>query len=298
MAFTVLWVLARMKVFGQRNGVFFALSIVVMLGAAVGLVQQAWRSLGPQGGDGSRMPGVALHDADSDLPPVTSPPEPPLLVEAFKLDAPEATLPRVRAVRDLVTTIGGKSYRIRKGDTFLMADEKPGKFLIAANELIAPVPIEAMEQLSPQAVRSMAGSGSGPEGRGLDKTMAQQVEQRSRTEAIRRYPALARAGSDENRIFVETYNDLKQRKSELLDDPEWPLHLAEMLAQRLGWEEAATGEDPAADLPPSVVEPSIAPGTRMLVEPDAPAAPPVPPAESLPEAPEEPAIPLPPPTPR
>src|SRR5262245_42862451 len=32
--FTVLWVLARMKVFSQRNGVFFGLAVTALLGAS------------------------------------------------------------------------------------------------------------------------------------------------------------------------------------------------------------------------------------------------------------------------
>ena len=214
-------------------------------------------------------------------------------MEALKLETPEPTLPRVRARRDLVTAVGGRSYRIRKGDTFLLADEKPGKYIIAANELLAQVPIDAMEQLSPQAVRSgdSRNSGVGNDKGALEKSVALQVEQRSRAEAARRYPALARAGSQENRTFLDTYNNLRQRKSEMLDDPEWPLHLAEMLAQRLGWE-AVPDEESATDIP-STVEPTIAPGTRLLAEPDA-----VPAQPGGNVADEPPAIPLPPRTPR
>jgi hypothetical protein len=66
-----------MKIFGQRNGVFFALSIIALIGAMIGLVEQAWRNFDRSGGDSSRGPSVALHDTDGILPPVTSPPEPP-----------------------------------------------------------------------------------------------------------------------------------------------------------------------------------------------------------------------------
>jgi hypothetical protein len=298
LAFMVLWVLARMKVFGQRNGVFFALSVMALIGATVGLVEQAWRNFGGHSSDDSRGPSVALHDPDGILSPVTSPPEPQVMMEALKLETPEPTLPRVRAVRDLVTTVGGRSYRIRKGDTFLLADEKPGKFIIAANELLAQVPSDAMEQLNPQVVRAGRGpnAASQSEKGALDKNLTVQLEQRSQAEAVRRFPALGKAGTEEHRAFLETYNDLKQRKSEMLDDPEWPLMLAESLARRLGWEEAAVEDEPTSDTPP-VVEPSIAPGTKLLAEPDAPAFPPAAqPADKSGDR--EPGIPLPPRTPR
>jgi hypothetical protein len=197
------------------------------------------------------------------------------MMEALKLETPEATLPRVRAIRDLVTSVGGRSYRIRKGDTFLLADEKPGKFIVAANELLAQVPVDAMEQLPPERARSDGGTTAGSNGEkgALEKSVAMQVEQRSRAEAARRFPGLSKAGSPENRTFVQAYNDLKQRKADMLDDPEWPLILAESLARRLGWEEAATEDEPVDEAPP-VVEPKIAPGTRMLAEPGAPTSPP------------------------
>jgi hypothetical protein len=257
-----------MKIFGQRNGVFFALSIIALLGATVGLLQQAWRSFAG-GRDASDAPSVVLRSSDA-----TSS-EPPFLVEALRLEPPEPTLPRVRAIRDLVTTVGARSYRIRRGDTFLMVDEKPGKFVIAANELLAQVPSDAVEQLAPQPVRSGAGysGNSQPGAEKVDRSTALQTEQRSRAEAARRYPALAKAGSAENRTFLETYNNLKQRKSDMLDDPEWPLLLAEYLAQRLGWEEANTDEEGTGASIPSLVEPKIAPGTRMLADPNAPTSP-------------------------
>jgi hypothetical protein len=301
LAFTVLWVLARLKIFGQRNGVFFALSVIALMGAAVGLIQQAWRSFGASG-DSARAPGVALRDTDSMLSPVTSPPEPPFMMEALKLETPDADLPRVRAIRDLVTTVGGRSYRIRKGDTFLFADEKPQKFIISANEMLAQVPMEATEYLPPERVKAADHAGGDTKG-ALEKSVAAQVEQRSRAEALKRYPALGKAGSVENKAFVETYNTLKARKSDMLDDPEWPLHLAEYLAQRMGWEEAPAEDDPTGESP-AVVEPKIAPGTRMLAEPDAEAAP-LPAAPTAPIAPangdtgdDDSGIPPPPPTPR
>src|SRR4051794_10006207 len=40
LSFTALWILARLKIFSQRNGVFFSLAIVALLGALAALAQQ------------------------------------------------------------------------------------------------------------------------------------------------------------------------------------------------------------------------------------------------------------------
>ncbi len=266
LAFTALWVLARMKIFGQRNGVFFALAVVAMIGAGAALVEQAWLNLGPRfATEVATQPNVTLNEAEP-LPPVLSAPELPFLVDALKLETPEPTLPRVRAMRDLTTTIGGKSYRIRKGETFLLSDEKAGRYEISAGEFIARVPVEAMDQLAPEPVKK-SGPAASPKPAPIENRAATDPEfaqtlAKSQKEAARRFPGLAIKGSTENKIFLDAYNHLKTTGSEMLDDPNWPVLLAEMLGPRYGWEDLDE-KDPA----PETVEPTIAPGTKMLAEP-------------------------------
>ncbi len=66
------------------------------------------------------------------------------------------------------------------------------------------------------------------------------LTQRAQQEAVRRYAALGVKGSPENRLFLQTYEDWKSSGSELLQDPEWPLLLANLLAKREGWERSET----------------------------------------------------------
>jgi hypothetical protein len=61
--FTILWVLARVRVFHQRNGVFFAAALVCLLGASVPLVERGYIAL-------DRL----AHTADADEVPVVSGP--------------------------------------------------------------------------------------------------------------------------------------------------------------------------------------------------------------------------------
>lgn len=263
LAFTALWVLARLKVFGQRNGVFFSISVIAMLGALAALVEQGWNHFSNRS-----EPRVSTSVQSQAAISAPQSPDIPALIDALRLETPDQNLPRVRAIRDLTTAIGDKTYRIRRGDIFLFADQKAGEITISAGEFLARVPESAMEILA------MRGSASSPAGKpadngksALEKQEEAKLTQRAQQEAARRYPALGRAGSEENKVFLEAYNELKSRHSDLLDDPEWPLELAQTLAQRLGWKERGVVEDT-----PPVVETNIAPGTKVLAEPPAPPA--------------------------
>ena len=261
--FTALWVLARMKVFSQRNGVFFGLAVTALLGSSAALLEQAWFHLVNRGFvAGSFSPNMTLSQPGVSTAPAA--PEFPLLTQSLKYEAPEAALPRVRASRDFNLSIGGKTYAVRRGDTFQFRDEKNGEYIIVAGEFLARVPLDSMDQLTPEPGR--AGNGKSPaddQMGALEKSVNAKVTKKAQEEAARRFPGLRQQGSSENKTFLEAYNDLKSRKSELLEDPEWPVRLAEILAQRFHWEEAGVVD---VDAPP-VTEPSIAPGTKMLSEP-------------------------------
>jgi hypothetical protein len=258
--FTALWVLARMKVFAQRNGVFFGLAVTVLFGASVALLEQAWfhlskRSIGTLGAAPNGMPAL----------PTSAPQAPgnPLLTQSLKYEEPDSSLPRVRASRDFDISIGGNVYAIHRGDTFQLRDERNGEFVIVAGQFLARVPLDSMDQLAPEPDRA-GNAKPGDDGKGaLEKSEANKIELKARAEAARRFPGLREKGSSENATYLKAYTDLKKMKSELLEDPEWPLRLAEILAQRYHWPESGVVD---ADTP-ETTEPSIAPGTKMLSEP-------------------------------
>jgi hypothetical protein len=261
--FTALWVLARMKVFSQRNGVFFGLAVTALLGASAALVEQAWFYLAKRSANGeSMLPSVTLNQPG--VPSAPAAPEVPLLTQSLKYEEPEPTLPRVRASRDFNISIGGKTYSIRKGDTFQFRDEKNNEYIIIAGEFLARVPLNSMDQLTPEPARAANVKGSGDDGKGaIEKAAIAKITKKAQEEAARRFPGLRQQGSAENKLYLEAYNDLKKRNSDFLEDPEWPVHLAEILAQRNQWQESGVVD---FDAPP-VTEPSIAPGTKMLSEP-------------------------------
>jgi hypothetical protein len=147
-----------------------------------------------------------------------------------------------------------------------------------AGEFLARVPIDSMDQLTPEPARAANAKGAADDGKGaIEKATMAKITKKAQEEAARRFPGLRQQGSPEHRLYLDTYNDLKKRNSEFLDDPEWPMNLAEILAQRNQWQESGVVD---FDAPP-VTEPTIAPGTKMLSEPKEaanpqPATPPVP----------------------
>ncbi len=262
LSFTALWVLARMKLFAQRNGVFFSLAIIALLGAFAALIEQGWIHLANRP---TPEPRVATSVAAQ--PTAAIQPQLPSLVESLRLEPPDASLPRARATRSLTTVIGGKTYRIDAGDAFLFSDEKGSELIISAGEFLARVPSDAMELLAPAPAKANAKAEDTRSP--LDKQIDAQATQRAQQQAARRFPGLGRAGSDENKVFLEAYNDLKRRNSDLLDDPDWPIQLAQTLAHRLGWKESGAIEDETA----TVVESPLAPGTKVLAPEPITAAP-------------------------
>jgi hypothetical protein len=262
LSFTVLWVLARMKIFGQRNGVFFSLAIVALLGAIVGLAEQGWTHLAKRA---PVEPRVAVGDSSSSPLPAVTAPQIPSLIQALQLETPDPSLPRVRANRSLTTTIGGTTYRINQGEIFLFSDEKGGEMTLSAGEYLARVPSNAMVPLAPEPPK--AATVKIDDGKSaLEQKANAEITTRAQQEAARRFPALSRVGSPENKDFVDTAKELAQRHSDFLDNPEWPLELAQMLARRNGWRERGVIEDET----PAVVDSPIAPGTKVLAAPSAP----------------------------
>lgn len=69
-----------------------------------------------------------------------------------------------------------------------------------------------------------------------DEDPVQKATRLSKEEAVRRYPALTAIGSPQHAHYIEAYNELARlRKFDFFKDPQWPLKLAEIVAQREGW---------------------------------------------------------------
>src|SRR4030095_3322079 len=186
--------------------------------------------------------------------PLSSPaaePEPPSLVDTFKVKLPEdpsATL--VRVVENTRIAVGGKRYLLQAGDIFVLDRINAGQVAFQANELRLSLPERAVEIMAgqspePDVVDSVGGSASIPAERppapqppaaASDKDALGSITSRAQAEAIRRYPAIGLKRSPENEIFLARFNRLKAERPEFFEVAERPIYLAEAVAKEEGWQ--------------------------------------------------------------
>lgn len=115
---------------------------------------------------------------------------------------------------------------------------------VEAKEEAAPVvgTVPSEKVISPVATKAPATAPS-VESR-PDEDPIQRATRLSQEEAIRRYPSLAVAGSQEHSMYIEAYNELARlRKFEYFKDPQWPLKIAESIASREGWKRSPQHSD-------------------------------------------------------
>jgi hypothetical protein len=267
LTFTALFVLARLHVFRQRNGGFFALAIVCLLGAAVPLLESGFFAL--KNTAGSRA--AAKTEAASSAPEG----QPLLLTQAFALTKPEGDGKQVRVLKDSNVVIGERPFLIKTGDVFSWIETKGDEATFAVRDLRLSLPLSAVEVTDPNAVaKGVAGGRAEPEIATKAPAAPPQPEltaedlaaitASAQNEAIRRYPALGIRDSFENAAFISTYQQLKQGGSpDFFANPEWPIELAELLAKREGWNR---GGPPMTTGPAPVLDAPDAPG-EVLNEP-------------------------------
>jgi hypothetical protein len=261
--FAALYVLARMHVFRQRHGVFLALGVVVLLGAAFSLCERALIALDRL----TKIP-AAVAEQKPEPPPAAPAPEPlpPLITESFALTPPEPKSGgRVKALRDSRVVIEGKPFLIKAGDVFPLAEAKGSEVTFKVRDIRIALPAHVVEVLDepPAAVKTIAEEKPKPEPAAAAPSKAAampagiaRVTALAQEEASRRYPALSVQGSQENKIYISTYQELKHGGGEeFFNNPEWPLELAELIAKREGWRRQDIA--PAPNAPPA---PDAGPG--------------------------------------
>ena len=263
--FTALFVLARMHIFRQRNGGFLAVAVVVLLGAAVPLLDRGYALLA----------GISQPAANAAPRPVEA--APPLLTQSFALAKPDPTQPQVLVLRDSRVVIGEKPFLIKAGDVFPLLEAKGGEVTFAVRDLHVSLPVTIVQifggKLAKETRESAMAAALGavtaaetpkpetaanaakpaPEAAKTDAAASPDlaaITRAAQMEAMRRYPALAVKDSLENEAFVTNYRQLKDSgDTGFFANPEWPLELAELLATRNGWPRGArpaTAEPPPA----------------------------------------------------
>lgn len=265
LTFTALFVLARLHVFRQRNGGFFALALICLLGAAMPLVESAFFAaktfIAQRSPAQAVAPAAVAQSAAMELP---------LLTQSFALSKPEGPGRQVKAIKDSRVVIGEKPFQIKAGDLFPFIEASGGEATFAVRDLQLSLPLSDVEVIDPQAVAK--GVSGGVRDQPAVSTNAPnnssavpsaddlaEITKSAQQEALRRYPALSVKDSLENAAFVSTYKQLKDAGStEFFTNPEWPLELAELLAKRESWVRGGspmtTGPSPVLD-PPSQTPP-------------------------------------------
>ncbi len=277
--FVALWVLARWRILQQRNGGFFALGVISLVAALVSLGESGYERLQHRlkpddlDADGG-VPFVETQTLRKAMKTGGAELALPLLTQEFGLQPPKSGEEKVVTVlQDSQVKVGRKIYWVKAGEKFPLVEERDGAVYLAANEIRVSLPTAQVEVSSGRPPEpSVAVSPAAPEP--AAETPAQ-VTQRAQREAMRRYPALAVRGSAENELFVNTYNELRVVGSGVLNDPEWPLDIAESLAKRNGWRAV---DEPAPTSPGDAVRLLDAPPIQtpqLAAPPDA--APEVPP---------------------
>ena len=246
--FIILWTMARLRVFHQRNSVFFAGALVCLLGAAIPMIERGYLELDRMA---HSAPAAPVAQKPAEPPPVAAiepEPELPSLVEALKIPAPsddEANL--IRVVENTKVLVGGRAYMLNAGDTLVLEEIKNGQAIFRANELRLTVPESAVEQMSPAAPAPAPASAAPPAMRAQvkpprdprhhvsDKDLDGSTTARAHAEAMRRYPQIAVEGSVENEFIRERFVKLKAERPEFFDEEKWPLFLAEGVAKEQGW---------------------------------------------------------------
>ena len=255
--FIILWTMARLRVFHQRNSVFFAAALVCLLGATIPMIERGYVELDRMAhsapsvtAPGTGPSAIAAQKAPEPPPVAALEPEPdlPSLVDALNIPVPsEEKANLIRIVENTKVLVGRKAYMLNAGDTFVLDEIKNGQVIFRANEMRLAVPESAVEQMSPGAADSAVATAAPPEMRAQakpprsakdhvsDKDLDGAATARAHAEAIRRYPAIGVEGSVENEFIVERFRKLKAERPEFFDEEEWPLFLAEGVAREQGW---------------------------------------------------------------
>ena len=287
--FALVWVLYRLRVFQRPHGGLIAAGAVALFAAAMPFAERAFQKLdhvaktglGDESAKPAREPSAQLPVptretappapvASTPSIPSTPPQEDETVRELIAPEPPPAAKNIITVTRESQITINGKKYRIHEGSRFPFTKFTDGIVTFQANGQDATIN-SAFVQFT-----------------GMSRETPQEITRLAQVEAMRRYPALADKDSEENHLYLARVADLKNVMPELLDDPLWPLVIADKLATAQGWKRA---DQPSDDTTPPATPPEgeIKDAKPALpLPPDDPAAPPVPPVPPVPsEIPQE-----------
>ena len=275
--FGLIWVFYSLRIFRQRHGIFLALSVVLLFGAGMPLVERAFSSLDRLArerlGDESNV--VKLEVAPPPPNSKTAPPapvapeEPPPaespavakapeddVVRELMVPPPAATAKKViELTEDVEVKIGGRRFLVKKGDTFEFMSIQDGMTTFKAGQDTVSVSSDVAKF----------------------KLSFEQRYALSSQKAMRLYPGLREKFSDQNEKFVEASKELKDTLPDFFKTPDWPLNLAQQLAATHGWKSTEEIDAESKEPKPEGPAESAAPKNESPAPPDVPQENPLPP---------------------
>lgn len=184
----------------------------------------------PAVGKGSPAAVLAMESSKPAAPSENSDlPQPSVLDDGDQVGT------RATMVRDVTVTLDGRSFLFKKGESFPVLQFLPSEIVLAAGDLKAPIKredVQVEENNTPVNTPVASMEDETP----LSEAERKEVVRRAQDEAIKRYPNLAVEGTPEHSLFMAEYTNLTDSGSGLFDDAQWPLLLAEFLADKHGWE--------------------------------------------------------------
>jgi hypothetical protein len=107
-----------------------------------------------------------------------------------------------------------------------------------AEESAAGAPVSRAAVAGTKALPGEELALDGPGAPPAEDTHSQEVK-RSMIEARKRYPAIGIEGSEQNRAYVEVYEELDKLRPDFFSKGDWPVRLVELVAKREGWTRSA-----------------------------------------------------------
>lgn len=305
-AILVLFLLTSLWAFGvhrQRGGLFLSLGLVSIVGALVPLLLGVVLNL-PAGqaylaqmrtvpGNNNQAQGGYPGGSIVQAQPAGQ--QTPLLSEAFGIYPPTGSqTEQVRVLSDSRVELDGRVYLMRAGQIFPVHSRSDEGVVIRAKDYLVTLSRDMVDVVSPSV--SVASTTSTAAPTEPPPAATPQVDKsallaKSQAEAMRRYPALAIQDSDENRIYVDAYSDIKLNRPDYLEDPNWPLKLADELGTAHGWQDitkpstrkpSLTQIDPS-QIPTGEDESTLFQSDTLYLDPAAAAAATQPGAAALPD---------------
>ena len=263
------YVMSAMRIVRRANGLFLGLALAFFLVTLVPVGMALWQGAADYAsrirvaevGEGGRtgQPAVSVPSGGSSAAvPNGQPPVSNAAVQTASAIASEkvAARPEMVAGKGVVSPSAEESAPAAGGavqvpapatapaptvvEEKLSVEEREAR-IAAMAEITAPVVKKG--GVTKPSMTGLPGEDVTIGGAGSAQSVANALSQKefnekvlqSKMRVVQRYPALARTGSEEVKVYAEVFNELVKRNRDFFLNPDWPTELAELVGKREGW---------------------------------------------------------------